>query len=102
MEDQSEVEVLGRAAAIEFALAAIIKHLPDDARRNVHGEIRLFLERSDVRHESGRATADAARSILKEFGRVGPPGHGQSGSADGPCDHPSAEAIWAVAPAQPL
>ncbi len=68
MEDQSAVEMLGRAAAIEFALGAIIKHLPDDARQDVQGEIRLFLERSDVAHESGRATADAARSILKESG----------------------------------
>jgi hypothetical protein len=68
MENASVVEFLGRAAAIEFTLGSIIKHLPADVRETVLDEIRLFLERSDVKHESGRATADAALSILKESG----------------------------------
>jgi hypothetical protein len=48
MDDERLVELLGRAAAVEFALGSIIKHLPGDARKAVQGDLRLFLERSGV------------------------------------------------------
>jgi hypothetical protein len=35
MDDERLVELLGRAAAVEFALGSIIKHLPGDARKAV-------------------------------------------------------------------
>jgi hypothetical protein len=68
MDDERLVELLGRAAAVEFAIGSIIKHLPADARKAVQGDMRLFLERSDVAHQSGRNVVDAVRSILKESG----------------------------------
>jgi hypothetical protein len=34
----------------------------------VQGDLRLFLERSDATHESGRAVAEAACGMLKEAG----------------------------------
>lgn len=68
MEDERLMELLGRAAAVEFALGSIIRHMPGDARQSVQEDLRLFLNRSDVQHESGKHLADAARSILKESG----------------------------------
>ena len=66
MDHETIVELLGRAAAIEFAIGSIIKHLPDEARQTVQDDIKAFMERSDLNHPSGKATADAALSILKE------------------------------------
>ncbi|HEY0181618.1 MAG TPA: hypothetical protein VGC09_02320 [Rhodopila sp.] len=70
MGNEEIVELLGRAAALEYAIGSVIRHLPTDAREAVQEEIRLFLERSDLKHDSGKATAAAARSILKESGDV--------------------------------
>lgn len=67
MEDEI-AQMLGRMAAIEFALGAIVKRLPDDARQEVQRDLRLFIERSDATHASGHAVAEAGRSILKESG----------------------------------
>jgi hypothetical protein len=68
MDDQILAQLLGRASAVEFAIGAIIRHLPPPVRDAVREDLRLFLERSDESHDSGRAVAEAARSMLKETG----------------------------------
>jgi hypothetical protein len=65
-------QLLGRAAAAEFALGSIMKHLPAEAREAIQADLKTFMERSDTSHASGQAVADAAESILKESGATVP------------------------------
>jgi len=66
--DEGNAQLLGRMAAIEFALGAIIKRLPDEVRQEVQRDLWLFIERIDTTNGSGQAVAEAGRSILKEAG----------------------------------
>jgi hypothetical protein len=68
MDDHILAQLVGRASAVEFAIGAIIRHLPPDTRNRVQADLGLFLERSDESHESGRAVAEAVRSMLRESG----------------------------------
>jgi hypothetical protein len=52
MDDERLVELLGKAAAVEFAIGSIIKHLPADAWEAVQGDLR-----QSILKESGEPAA---------------------------------------------
>jgi hypothetical protein len=48
MSKDATVQLLGRTAAVEFTLGAIIKSLPPESQDSVQQALTLFLERSDL------------------------------------------------------
>ncbi len=67
MDNETEARLIGRATAVEFAVASIIKRLPDDSRMSVHNELKLFMERSiEQSHEFIQAVVETTEAILRD------------------------------------